>query len=90
MSRTSDPAYLRARARLRKQKPLVCWLCGEGIDAKLKFPDPLSFTADHVDPVARGGHNNGPLLPAHLRCNSKRQADDRNRGRTPSAHCLPW
>ena len=90
MSRTSKPAYLRARARLLRAPVLTCWICGEEIDKTLKFPDPMSFSADHLDPVARGGRNDGTLLPAHLRCNASRQADDRNRGRTPQAHCLPW
>ena len=77
-TRTSDRAYRRARSVLRAKR-LPCWLCGHAIDYSLPYldpitgtPDPRSFSADHVDPIANGGHNLGELRAAHLGCNKKR------------------
>lgn len=64
MTRTNDRRYRKQRAALRVEG-VVCVLCGQPIDLELKWPDPMSFTADHVDPVALGGHNNGELQPMH-------------------------
>lgn len=62
--------YQKNRARLIASRG-GCALCGMPIDYSLKFPNPMSFTADHIIPVAKGGHpsdiNN--LQPAHLICN---------------------
>jgi hypothetical protein len=78
MARTADRTYLRKRAAL-KRKRLPCWLCGKPIDYSLPYidpitgtPDPRTFSADHVDPVANGGANDGELRAAHLGCNKKR------------------
>ncbi|MDN4489677.1 HNH endonuclease [Demequina sp. SYSU T00068] len=47
-----------------------CGICGDAIDANLKWPDPRSKTLDHIDPVASGGlHERQNLQPAHLICN---------------------
>jgi hypothetical protein len=70
MSRTKDRGYLRNRRRIRDQD--VCWLCGGWIDPELKSPHPMSWSADHVTPVSRGGDNRGPLKPAHRLCNQRR------------------
>lgn len=52
----------------------TCHLCQEPIDLSLSFPHPLSLTADHLVPQARGGsHSLENLRPAHLTCNSSRQ-----------------
>ncbi|MEU8270145.1 HNH endonuclease [Sphaerisporangium sp. NPDC049002] len=52
----------------------ICWLCGHAIDLTLPAAHPMSWTADHVDPISRGGAPRDPRLlkPAHRRCNSKR------------------
>lgn len=52
----------------------LCHLCGEEIDMELKWPNVLSFTVDHVVPLARGGSNDlKNIRPAHGSCNfSKR------------------
>ena len=71
MARTDDAVYRRNREALRAKR-LPCWLCGQPIRYDLKAPEPLSFSADHVDPVALGGHNHGELRAAHLGCNKKR------------------
>lgn len=89
-ARTSDPEYRRRRNRLLAQPNLTCWLCGEPIDKTLKYPHKMSFTADHVDPIATGGHNHGTLRPAHFICNTKRQAKSEQQTRSQDAHALPW
>lgn len=50
-----------------------CQLCGDHINAELKFPNPLSTSVDHIIPRSHGGldeMNNYRL--AHLGCNSRR------------------
>jgi len=54
------PEYRRRRAQLLATDD-TCWLCGK----------PGADTADHVIPVSQGGAD-GPLRPAHKRCNSAR------------------
>ena len=75
----TPPRYRRAggrphrrRAAKLKRDAHVCWLCGLPIDPDLKSPHPYSFSADHVQPLARGGHMLGELRAAHRVCNSKR------------------
>jgi hypothetical protein len=75
VTRTNDRTYRKARAKLM-QPGVVCVLCGEEIDLSLKFPDPMSFSADHVDPVALGGSNRGDLQPMHLTHNRLRSTKD--------------
>jgi len=56
-----------------------CWLCGEPIDYRLKFPHPRSWSLDHVIPLK---DNPGLLLnpagfkSAHLDCNRHRGSDE--------------
>lgn len=49
----------------------TCALCGKPIDKTLKYPHPMSFTADHIIPISKGGHPSSieNLQPAHLQCN---------------------
>lgn len=75
MSRTSDRHYQRKRSALKKPG-VLCVLCTEEIDLLLRWPDPQSFSADHVEAVALGGHNRGALQPMHLDCNRKRGVKD--------------
>lgn len=71
-ARSSDPAYRRARARCLAPRRIWCHLCGREIDKSLTWPHALCATADHLDPVAPGGDNLGPLAPAHKTCNERR------------------
>ncbi|QGJ92104.1 HNH endonuclease [Gordonia phage Keelan] len=85
MSRTRDEAYKRKRRRLLRETDGICWLCGEEIDMTLVFPDPMSFSADHVYPVGEGNPNAGPLMAAHLRCNQRR-----GKGTKDIRHMREW
>lgn len=76
MSRTNDRIYLRNRERLKQQGNLVCVACGQPIDLTLSQYDPMSFTADHVEPVALGGDNRGELQPMHRVHNLQRGTRD--------------
>ena len=62
---------LRRKARAEN---LPCWLCGRPIDFTAEWKHPMSFTADHVEPLALGGNVRGELRPAHRSCNSRRGA----------------
>ena len=49
----------------------VCGICGQPVDKRLKYPDPMSACIDHIIPIDRSGHpsdiNN--LQLAHWKCN---------------------
>ncbi|TPX00978.1 HNH endonuclease [Schumannella luteola] len=54
---------------------LPCWLCGQPIDYDLQWPDPGSFSVDHVVPHSRSPElreDPGNLRSSHLLCNQKR------------------
>ncbi|WP_157601814.1 HNH endonuclease [Promicromonospora kroppenstedtii] len=79
-------SYRNARAALKartRKHGTPCWLCGQPFDWSLHHLDAMAFTADHVTPLARGGHITGPLKPAHRRCNSRRN-DGRHETRLPT------
>lgn len=67
-------AYRRKQAQLKRRTTrdnLACTWCGEAIDTKLPATHPLSFTADHPDAIAHGGHLvKQELQPMHRRCNA--------------------
>ena len=52
----------------------VCALCGLPVNKKLKYPDPLSATVDHIIPVSKGGHPSDidNLQLAHWICNRQK------------------
>ena len=59
----------RHRRQVAKGHP-PCHLCGEPIDYKADWLHPLSFTIDHIIPIARGGADElANLAPAHRKCN---------------------
>lgn len=69
-------AYKRKRKQLAHRvqlENLACHICGEPIDLTLPRTDRMSFTADHMVPLALGGHLvKNELRPAHLSCNARR------------------
>lgn len=81
MSRTGHYRYRRLRARVIANSD-TCALCGKPL-TDLPWPDPYSTTADHVIPIADGGHNNGELRAVHNVCNRQRfkQAQQNRHGR---------
>lgn len=71
--------WRQAKARLRA-KGHGCWICrafgrDDRIDYGLPARDPMSFSADHLVPVAKGGavYDDANLEAAHLRCNEWRR-----------------
>lgn len=69
-------AYRRMRTRLKREvaeNGLPCWICGEPIDLNLPRGHRLSFTADHMEALANGGHLvRNEIRPAHMSCNARR------------------
>jgi hypothetical protein len=65
--------YRQLRERVKAEEK-TCWLCHEMIDGARIFPDPWSFSLDHVRPVALGGSffDRDNCHAAHLRCNTSR------------------
>lgn len=79
-------SYRNARAALKaktKRQGWVCWLCHKPFDWSLHPSDKWAWTADHVTPLAVGGHITGTLKPAHRSCNSRRN-DGRREARIPT------
>lgn len=53
----------------------TCQLCGDPIDPRLTYPDPMSASLDHVVPLSKGGpHTFDNCQAAHLRCNLSKGA----------------
>lgn len=64
-----------ATLKARHPSRYVCCLCGRAIQHELRYPEPMSFSADHILPVAthpelKMDYSN--LQPAHLRCNLRK------------------
>jgi len=50
-----------------------CQLCGDAVDRKLRWPDPMSASLDHIVPLSRGGvHIPSNTQCSHLVCNVRR------------------
>jgi 5-methylcytosine-specific restriction endonuclease McrA len=65
-------AYRRKAKALRRQGRDCAW-CGQPIDYTLPATHAMSFTADHPEAVANGGHlYQQDLAPMHRACNSKK------------------
>lgn len=66
--------YWRLCAVVKREEP-ICWLCGREIDAWRRWPDPQSFSLDHLLHASKH-----PLLAlertnaraSHLVCNQRR------------------
>ena len=76
------PEYQRKRARalafLLSRQSGCCWLCHKQIDSKLRYPDPMSPSLDHVNTTRGPGFNAvDNLRAAHFGCNSSRGARER-------------
>lgn len=75
------PRWRRLVANLRMQRR-PCWLCGQPIRYDLAWPDPESFTVDHIKPWSTHPHlreDPANLAACHLACNQHRGAGDADR-----------
>ena len=55
----------------------TCGICGQPVDMKLRYPNPLAKCIDHIIPISKGGHPSDidNLQLAHWTCN--RQKSDK-------------
>ncbi|STC97615.1 hypothetical protein [Corynebacterium renale] len=90
MARTGDTTYRKLRARTLAGDNLICAWCNLPIDKTYRAPHPLSPSADHITPIAAGGHNHGPLQPMHLGCNKSAGAKGHRRTGTKRNHARSW
>lgn len=69
-------AFEKNKRRLLKTA-IHCGICGQFVNKKLKYPDPMSPVIDHIIPLAKGGHPSAieNLQLAHWSCN--RQKSDK-------------
>jgi 5-methylcytosine-specific restriction endonuclease McrA len=69
--------------RLKVERPPVCWICGQGINLALHHTHRMSWTADHITPLADllalGGdpYDETNIAPAHRSCNSRKGRSDK-------------
>ncbi len=53
----------------------ICQICGRKINKRLKYPNPLSKSIDHIVPLSKGGDDSPANVQAtHLRCNVGKNA----------------
>lgn len=77
-------AFEKNKKRLLKSST-HCGICGQLVNKKLKYPDPMSPVIDHIVPLAKGGHPSAieNLQLAHWQCN--RQKSDKLYANQPEA-----
>lgn len=67
----------------------VCYLCGDRINFRLKFPHPKSRSVDHIIPLSRGGsHTLGNVAMTHYQCNQIKNAKAVDRMPQPTLFAL--
>jgi 5-methylcytosine-specific restriction endonuclease McrA len=77
MGRGENTRLWRQIAKTQRAKGLPCFHCGQPIDYSLKWPDPGSFSADHLKPYVTNEelrYDPGNVVSSHLRCNQKKGA----------------
>lgn len=78
MKRERDKEYQNARTPSFKRRIYfasdgICGICGHPIDLRLKWPNPMSYSIDHIVPRSLGGtHGANNLRAAHNQCNASR------------------
>ena len=64
-----------SRAFIGERDGWRCGICGGKVNPKLRHPDALAPSVDHIVPLARGGTNEiANLQMSHLRCNLSKRA----------------
>jgi 5-methylcytosine-specific restriction endonuclease McrA len=62
------------RAKVFRDSNWLCGICGQPVNSKLRYPNPLSASLDHIVPLVRGtgspGHVQANCQLAHFICNS--------------------
>lgn len=67
---TRDTATRDRHRAILKRRQQPCGICGQPIDYKLPYLDPMEFVADHIVPLNKGGDDTlGNKQPAHRICN---------------------
>ena len=57
----------------------ACGICGERVDRRVKYPDPMSASVDHIVPIScGGGHVWSNVQCSHLGCNSSKYNKSEN------------
>lgn len=55
----------------------ICNICKEAIDPRLRFPNIMAATVEHVIPLCKGGtHTWDNTRPAHAKCNFEKGASE--------------
>ena len=55
----------------------ICNICEEPIDRRLRFPNRMAATVEHVTPLCKGGtHTWDNVRPAHAQCNFDKGASE--------------
>lgn len=63
------------REEIGERDHWICGICGDPINATLRYPDRMSQSLDHVTPLSRGGaHIRSNSRIAHWICNVRRNA----------------
>lgn len=62
---------LEKNRRIILRTQVNCGICGQPVNKRLKAPDPMSATVDHIIPLSKGGHPSdlSNLQLAHRWCN---------------------
>ena len=71
----------RKLAAVQRAKHLPCFICGQLISYDLEWPDPASFSADHIKPWVRHPElrlDPGNVVSSHLRCNLAKSDNEHN------------
>lgn len=56
----------------------ICGICGRKINRRLRHPNPLSPSIDHIQPLSKGGWDSPVnVQAAHLRCNIGKSATNK-------------
>lgn len=59
-----------SRLKVYERDEWICGLCGLPVDPRLRHPDPMSASLDHILPISLGGsHTWDNVQLAHLHCN---------------------